>query len=212
MSEQNPYQAPGESAGRAAGPYTADQLRSNFSLYLILFLGGLGGIIVGAVVAGVGAAMAQRGDGTPIVAMIGGLLLVIGLAALVAGMVFGMILLYRAWAIIQPHGARTTPGKAVGFLFIPFFNFYWMFVAYRGLLLDFTALGARAGIAMQPKVGLATATCVLLLVGMIPIPIVNMLIQLAYTVLFFMVMANIRDCAIAVLEHEPGAGSAAKAG
>jgi hypothetical protein len=38
--------------------------------------------------------------------------------------------LYRAWKCLQPGGlARTTPGKAIGFLFIPFFNLYWIFQA-----------------------------------------------------------------------------------
>lgn len=44
--------------------------------------------------------------------------------------VLGMMYVYRAWTILQPAGASTTPGKAVGFLFIPFFNYYWAFIAY----------------------------------------------------------------------------------
>ncbi|MEO0414308.1 MAG: DUF4339 domain-containing protein [Verrucomicrobiota bacterium] len=42
-----------------------------------------------------------------------------------------LIYTYRMWAYINElPGIRTTPGKAVGFLFIPFFNIYWFFVAF----------------------------------------------------------------------------------
>lgn len=56
---------------------------------------------------------------------------------LMAGGVLQYILIYKFWQIVQDGFARTSPGKAVGFLFIPFFNFYWLFVAYFGLSRDF---------------------------------------------------------------------------
>lgn len=44
-----------------------------------------------------------------------------------------LVLLYNFWKILQDGYAEVTPGKAVGFLFIPFFNFYWAFKAFWGL-------------------------------------------------------------------------------
>lgn len=58
---------------------------------------------------------------------------------LFAGAVLQYILIYKFWQVIQDGFARTSPGKAVGFLFIPFFNFYWMYVAYHGLAKDMNA-------------------------------------------------------------------------
>lgn len=60
----------------------------------------------------------------------------VGLPILIAAVVFDCIILYWHWTLLQGHGARTTPGKAVGFGFIPFFNFYWWFVSYAGLAQD----------------------------------------------------------------------------
>lgn len=57
-------------------------------------------------------------------------LIIIGFVGLIYGGILSLIYLHRAWRVIQPGGASTTPGKAVGFLFIPFFNLYWYFVAY----------------------------------------------------------------------------------
>jgi uncharacterized membrane protein len=47
------------------------------------------------------------------------------------------VFIYRAWASIQDGHVRTGPCKALGFLFIPFFNFYWIFQAVWGFAVDF---------------------------------------------------------------------------
>ena len=62
--------------------------------------------------------------------------------AAVVALGFGCDVLYKLWSLIPADKARTTPGKAVGFLFIPLFNFYWNFVAIHGLA---KALNAEIG-------------------------------------------------------------------
>jgi hypothetical protein len=47
--------------------------------------------------------------------------------------------IYKMWAAIDDRRARTTPGKAVGFLFIPLFNLYWLFEALPGYASDYNA-------------------------------------------------------------------------
>lgn len=46
------------------------------------------------------------------------------------------VLLYQFWQINQDGFSSTTPGRAVGFMFLPFFNLYWIFRAYCGLAND----------------------------------------------------------------------------
>jgi hypothetical protein len=49
--------------------------------------------------------------------------------------IYWAYLLYRCWAVIQDdEHVETTPGLAVGLTFIPFFNYYWCFVAQLGLV------------------------------------------------------------------------------
>ncbi len=55
---------------------------------------------------------------------------------------FGCLILHKLWSLIPTHKAKTTPDKAVGFLFVPLFNFYWNFVAIHGLA---KALNAESG-------------------------------------------------------------------
>lgn len=38
-----------------------------------------------------------------------------------------LILWYKAWEAIQDGTASITPGKAIGLMFVPLFNFYWVY-------------------------------------------------------------------------------------
>ncbi|MEA5079777.1 MAG: DUF4339 domain-containing protein [Anaerolineaceae bacterium] len=64
-----------------------------------------------------------------------GLMCVFGLF-LFASAILTYVILYKFWRVVQDGYASTSAGKAVGFMFIPFFNFYWMFRAYWGLSKD----------------------------------------------------------------------------
>ena len=84
-------------------------------------------------------------------------------------MVLFLIILYRNWQLIQDGYARTTPGRAVGFLFIPFFNLYWIFEAFPGLVHDTNAYIQRHGLPIKMQdAGLATAFCILTLLCLVP--------------------------------------------
>jgi hypothetical protein len=64
------------------------------------------------------------------------------------------------WKILPLELARTTPGKAVGFLFIPIFNFYWYFPAIWGWAKDFNSFLRKRQIDSQrapEEMGLAIA-------------------------------------------------------
>jgi len=65
----------------------------------------------------------------PVLAVMGCIIVGVALTA-IPTLVFKCILLYRMWRMVPPERAATTPGKAVGFLFIPIFNLYWNFVAF----------------------------------------------------------------------------------
>ena len=76
----------------------------------------------------------------------------------VYGAVVFVVLLYKMWKAIQDGYARTSPGKAVVFLFIPFFNFYWAFQVFRGFAVDYNAFVDRHGIKAEPlSTGLFTS-------------------------------------------------------
>ena len=113
----------------------------------------------------------------------------IGYVLIIVGGILGMIYVYRAWFSIQPGGAQTTPGKAVGFLFIPFFSLYWIFIAYPGWAKDWNRIRqSYSNLSTAPAVseGLFLAMpicwlcCLIPFLGLfiIPVPIILNLICL----------------------------------
>ncbi|MBQ9344793.1 MAG: hypothetical protein IJT88_06230 [Kiritimatiellae bacterium] len=71
----------------------------------------------------------------------GPLVLVLGILSLVTG----AILHYKCWEAMPVDFARTTPAKALGYLFIPFFNLYWRFPSIGGLGGDCGAFALNKG-------------------------------------------------------------------
>jgi len=103
-----------------------------------------------------------------------------GGAGMAIAYIYGMICLYKCWAVLQGFTARTTPGKAVGFLWIPIYNLYWMFVAVRGLAKDANLFLSQRKITTHPiNADLSLAVCILIFipyVGFINIVLFNILI------------------------------------
>ena len=53
------------------------------------------------------------------------------------------MMIYKMWAAIQDGHARTSPGKAVGFMFIPLFNIYWFVQVFYGWAKDYNSFLVR---------------------------------------------------------------------
>ena len=94
----------------------------------------------------------------------------VGLIPMLYGAVVLLTLIHKLWAAIQGAPARTTPGKAVGFLFIPLFGAYWIFQIYWGWARDYNRLVERANLrAPRVSEGLALTVCILALLSIVPI-------------------------------------------
>ncbi|MCW1883446.1 DUF4339 domain-containing protein [Luteolibacter flavescens] len=87
---------------------------------------------------------------------------------LIAAQVFALMNLYRAWFCLSRAGATVTPGMAVGLLFVPLFNVYWLFRAYYGFAQEWNRIthffeDTRRGPKMSEGVFLAFCICSLIL-------------------------------------------------
>lgn len=119
---------------------------------------------------------------------------VLGLGVALIDVILTLKILHRAWLVIQDGHARTTPGKAVGYLFIPIYNLYWVFVAWAGLAKDFNAFASRYRLPVRRlSVGLFTLQCVLMLVGIVLnyIPVVGIVSSLVISVVALVLLWNI---------------------
>jgi hypothetical protein len=131
-----------------------------------------------------------------------GVFLIFGFAsvlALIASVLF-VIVIYRMWAAIQDGHARTDPGRAVGFLFIPFFNIYWAFQALLGFAKDYNSYLDRHGLNLRrlPE-GIFVAYIILCLGAFIPF--VGWLLVAANMVVGTIMIAKVCD-AVNALPNE----------
>lgn len=159
--------------------YTPETFKSLYTWWMIL-------VIVGSVLT---------------ITIIGAIL---GMPILIAAAVLGYMQLYKHWNQIQDGHQKTTPGKAVGFMFIPFFNFYWQFVAFLGLAQNINAYGDRHGISF-PRVneGLAMTMCILVVCCIIPY--LGFLVMLAVAVISIIMFGQFKTASMAIAASQvPG--------
>jgi len=125
-----------------------------------------------------------------------------GVALLITGFIFFYVAHYNYWKLVQRPDVTTTPGKAVGYLFIPFYNFYWIFVSFRGLAVEINKTAAQKKLpnVKTANVGVATAFCILLL--LCNIPIVNFLALPATQVLLIIMAVNQKKVMIQIAPNE----------
>lgn len=171
------------------------------NLYLGYLAGSIGAAAFWVAAMGIDAASGhQRGDPPSVPAVI---LMLLGVLCIIAGVVSYCVLLYRSWNQIQDGQVRTTPGKAVGFLFIPFFNFYWMFVAVYGLSQDLNRYTTQRSIG-APRVaeGLAMTVCILVICSIIPC--LGIFVALVNLPLTLIVLWQITDASRAVARAKIG--------
>ena len=135
--------------------------RVNKGFYVGAFLAGsLGHWIIWAITTALSIAYPQT---WPILHM---LMMPASLLSILSAVV-AFILIYKMWAAIQGRGARTSAGKALGFMFIPLFNFYWAFQVYWGWTKDYNRIPERDDVELpsMPE-GIGLAVCVLPLLSM----------------------------------------------
>ena len=89
--------------------------------------------------------------------------------------VYWAMILYRLWKFVIRESSKSglkpsvgSPKTAVGRLFIPGYNFYWIFICFRGLSRGLTALASQRRISARLSTGFATTICVFCLLGCIP--------------------------------------------
>lgn len=110
-------------------------------------------------------------------------------APVILCVIFSMILHYKCWQALPSQFARTTPGKAVGMLFVPFYNFYWVFPSVVGLAQDYRAWAAKtgtSGVKNYYGIGLALSVLFICQWVLIWIPILGGLLALASFVLWIL--------------------------
>ncbi len=121
------------------------------------------------------------------------------------GCVLWSILHYSCWKALPERFRATTPGKAIGFLFIPLFHFYWVFVSFPKLADGFNAVRAeQPGLPLKNLrgAGIASAVCFICYWTIGWIPGVGSFVCLADLVLFLLFFGGAVANANLLIEQE----------
>jgi MFS family permease len=132
----------------------------------------------------------------------GGLIFVLAMLWALTYCVAALTWIYQSWAFLPHEMRRTasgrpiTPGGAVGALFIPFYNLYWMFVIAPGLCDAINAAQAQSGRSPSAPRELATIAAVVQV-----IPYINWLLA---PVLWIVYMFKVDHAKEELLAHRRG--------
>ena len=134
-----------------------------------------------------------------------------GFIAIIVSLVCGCCILHKLWCLIPTHEAKTTPGKAVGFLFIPFFNLYWNFIAIYGLAQALNSQirqrtirnkGVGEGLSLIYCILAISNLLILLLSGVSEIGLVlNTIIIITDFVFGIIILKQMKNTGIALIEN-----------
>ncbi len=181
----NPYQAPGAlqatpGAGGAAAPGGALKwlFIAGHALYWIF--------VVGGTLVGIGI---QSGGGGSDAAAVASMIPLLGVFFILGAMIIGTVWVYKAWQSVPDQmrytdaGKWITPGQACGYLYIPFYNLYWTFIANLGVCEAINRTLVSQGKPPRAPKGLAIAASVTQIV-----PYCNIFVApILWTVYMFMV-------------------------
>lgn len=176
------YAPPGASevTSRGDGSLAGVEIkRASFPLLLSLGIISFVIIMAGGVLFGIGE---ENLDNTLIT--IGGVVIAVAVILYIILIVLTLKYLYRCWLIVNTATGgyvKATPGQAVGFLFIPFFNLYWVYVAYYGWSQEYNKISAQHGWNNQVPEGIFLTNCILQSCALIPL--VNYIVGLGQLVI-----------------------------
>ncbi|MDJ0713570.1 MAG: hypothetical protein QNJ54_05055 [Prochloraceae cyanobacterium] len=128
-----------------------------------------------------------------------GLVLLFTLPILVIDIVFWSILHYSCWQAIPEKYRATTPGKAVGFLFVPLFNLYWAFISFPSLVIGLQRAEKKRNIVNKNhnsyKLGVAYAILFVLrwLLVFLPISILDIVVDILDVVVYMLFYISINS-------------------
>ena len=130
------------------------------------------------------------------ISLIGTLLFGLGL---IAAAVLFFIIFHKAWKLIEHEGIRANADQATAGCFIPGWNFYWVFPAFRGLARELNAKFDSLNIVLE-KIDLKLPTW--MLICLFGSSITFGLSTIAFVVLWIMYTVKIKNAAIAIVEAE----------
>lgn len=164
-----------------------------FEIFRKCYIGGIVASLIGIILLIIGAASEEG-----FFSFLGVMGMFVACGFSIPSVIYSCRLLYRMWCQIPERTAQTTPGKAVGFLFIPFFSLYWIFVAYKGLALSLNENLDKQGSRRTVPVDTVNLTCILMI--LVCIPYLGGIVAIFNIFMFLKMMRVLKDGAVTLAE------------
>ena len=104
------------------------------------------------------------------------LVVMLGIIVILYSSIYFLVVLYRLWNfVIQTSKVEgltpsiESPGKAVGFLFIPLFSYYWAFIAFGKLPKDLNAIANKRGFSNGISDSMGIIVAIFSVISVIPL-------------------------------------------
>jgi hypothetical protein len=124
----------------------------NKKLYLGIYTVSFAIAIIGAALAAA-IGIVDLDPGSTIASAISTVAIVTLLQYLLVLTIYPFVLLAKMWGSIQDEWNEVTPIKAIVFLFIPFFNLYWIFRVWGGYATEYDNYVLRHDLSIAPLAG-----------------------------------------------------------
>jgi hypothetical protein len=127
-------------------------------------------------------------------ASIGAIFSIIGMLAFGAYFITALMWLYKSWEMLPAHarmsgnGTMVSPGQAIGFLFVPFYNLYWYFVCSAGMCTAYDRVLQSYGSTKRAPRGLAITAAIFQV-----IPYVNLVLGPFLWIAFMFAMESTKS-------------------
>jgi hypothetical protein len=161
------------------------QLKKLFMWFWIALAVGIGLIFLGLILLIVGNFRAT---------LFGTVLIYLGAIPMTVSLIPFFMLIHKAWELVQHEGIRATPDQAVAYCFIPGWNYYWFFPAFRGLAREINKVLESEHISAEPvSIDLALWFVIMILATPLIIPVIPLI------VLWYLYTSKIKNAAIAIV-------------
>jgi hypothetical protein len=120
--------------------------------------------------------------------------------AVLFGLYYGFHLLHLLWTLIPADIARTSPSRAVGYSFIPFFTCYWSFITYQGLAEDMNKILEQH--SLQYRVNENMGKTLAVLVCLVHVPVINIFSIAIGGIIWVLFLKSAKNGALVLLEQE----------
>ena len=125
--------------------------------------------------------------------------IILGGIGIIAAAILFVIIVYKCWELVQHEGVRGSADQMVSRCFIPGWNFYWYFPAFRGLAREFNEKFDRDAIPAE-KINLDLPTWMIICAYGSSITFGVSLV--AFIVLWIIYTNKIKNAAIAVIQSQ----------